>query len=59
MKGGEPMLKIIGKIILAVILLRIITMVGLVAHGPMKAIIIIALLVLGARMVFSKNTDKD
>lgn len=53
------MLKIIGKIILAVILLRIITMVGLVAHGPMKAIIIIALLVLGARMVFSKNTDKD
>ncbi len=53
------MFKVISKIFFIVILMRIITMVGNVAHGPMKSIIIIALLVLGLRMVFSKKAERD
>ena len=51
------MLNIIRKIFFAVILLRVIAMVAEVAHGPLKAIGIIALLFCGIRMVFSKETD--
>ncbi len=53
------MFNTIRKIFFAVVLLRVIAMVGNVIHGPMKSIIIIILLVLGARMVFSKRTDNE
>lgn len=53
------MFNTISKIFCAVVLLRIIAMVGDVIHGPMKSIIVIILLVLGARMVFSKKDDSE
>lgn len=53
------MFNIIRKVFFAVVLMRVIAMVGNVLHGPMKGIIIIILLVLGARMVFSKKTNTE
>ena len=51
------MFKIIRKIFFALATLRIISMAANVADGPIKAILILGLPVLGGRMVFAKDTD--
>ena len=51
------MFKIIRKIFFVLVILRIIAMAANVADGPMKAMLILGLLVLGGRMVFAKDTD--
>lgn len=51
------MLNTIRKIFFAVILLRVITMIAEVFHGPLKVVGIVALLFCGTRMMFTKEYD--
>lgn len=51
------MFNILKKIIIAILLLRILAMIANVMHGPMRAIVVVALLFCGIRFVFSKDTD--
>ena len=52
------MFKVISKIFFALVILRVIAAMNRF-DGPFKYIAIIALLVLGIRTVFAKNTDTD
>ena len=52
------MFKVIGKIIFAFVLMRVIVAMNRF-DGPIKYIAIIAMLVLGFRTLFGKRTDPD
>lgn len=53
------MLNIIRKVFIVVVLLNILPKVANAIHGPMRFVVVIALLACGFRAVFSKENDGD
>ena len=51
------MFNIIRKIVLIVILVRVVAILAGATPGPARTIAILGIVVLGAREVFSKNSD--
>ena len=51
------MFKIIKKVFFVLVIMRLLSMGANLPNGPLKGIFIIAMLVLGVRTVFAKDTD--
>ena len=51
------MFKIIQKVFFALVIMRLLSMGANLPNGPLKGIFIIAMIVLGVRTVFAKDTD--